>query len=117
MEQKVVVFSMDGTDEHVGIFVEETDTQLTLSNVFTFAKQYDQTGGLSVSMVPFVFNSCGIKEVTLFKHKIVWSTSEVDKDFKQQYIASLSGLVVADGSALNQLKKDNNVVNLNNFRK
>ena len=116
MDQQVFVFSMEGTDEHVGIFVEETDTELTLTNLFTFAKQYDQSGGLSVNMVPFVFNSCGIKKVTLFKHKIAWLASEVDKDFKQQYLASLSGLVVANGNTLNQLKKDN-VVNINNFRK
>ncbi|MDD3399275.1 MAG: hypothetical protein PHW93_06765 [Candidatus Methanomethylophilaceae archaeon] len=106
---------VEGTDEHIGVIEEETTDSFTLNHVFTFAKQPTENG-LSVSIMPFVFNSCKIKKVVLMKNKLYWYTEDIDKDFKQKYTASLSGLVVAGADTIDKIKK-NNIVDLNSFKK
>ncbi len=117
MDTRIVVFSMDGTDEHLGVIESETDTQYIINHAFTFAKQYDASGKLTVNVVPFVLNSCGIKKITIMKTKIAWMAEEIDEAFKQQFLASLSGIVVAGADTMSKLKKGNNIVDLNSFKK
>ena len=116
MDSKLIVFSMDGTDEHLGVIESETDTHYIINHVFTFAKQYDASGKLTVNVVPFVLNSVGIKKITIMKTKIAWFTEEMDENFKKQFTASLSGIVVAGADTMNKLKK-NNIVDLQSFKK
>lgn len=116
MDSKLIVFSMDATDEHIGVIESETDTHYIINHVFTFAKQYDASGKLTVNVVPFVLNSCGIKKITIMKTKIAWFTEEMEESFKQQFLASLSGIVVAGADTMNKLKK-NNIVDLQSFKK
>ncbi len=115
-DRQIIVFSMDGTTEHVGVLESETDDYYMINNVFTFAKQYDSSGKIVVNVVPFVLNSCGIKKVYIMKSKIIWYSLDVDDKFKKQFLASLSDIVVADSSTLTKLKKSN-IVDINSLKK
>ena len=107
MEKKVLVFSFESTDEHIGLVEMETDDIFVCSHVLTMFKQPDQKGQMSVNTIPFSFNATGIEKVTIVKKHLKWYSEDMDKDIKKNFLTSVSGLVVANTADLQNLNKNN----------
>lgn len=105
MDEKIIVFSLSGSDENVGMVVEETENAYVLKNAVSVHKELTQDRTIKVEFMPFLFSVSQPKAITINKRMIVWMGSEIDNAFKKQYTAHLSGLVVSSSSDLKQLEK------------
>lgn len=107
MNNDVIVFSFDSMDENLGLWVSETDDEIVCNNVVTLLKQQDERGNMSVNTIPFAFNSTGLKEIHIIKKHLKWYSKDMDPSIKTKYLASVSGIIVADSTSMKNLEKNN----------
>lgn len=96
--KRVLVFALGQMEEHVGVIESEKEDVFVLSNVITLIKEQAQNGSLTVSNVPFNFNTCGLKTVIINKAHLQWYSEDSSDSFKQKYLAALSGLVIPEAT-------------------
>ena len=98
-EYKLLFGYASGTDEHIGIVVEDNSDHYIMKKLRTLMKQ-PTSQGIAAAIVPFMLSSSlSSKEsnVKIYKSQIAWSIDEkdIDQGILNEYIQSTTGLAVA----------------------
>ena len=98
-EYKMLFGYASGTDENIGIVIDETPEYYVMKKLRTFLKQ-PTSQGIAAAIVPFMLSSSlSAKEanVKIYKNQLGWSIEEkdIDQAILNEYIQATTGLAVA----------------------
>lgn len=97
-ETKIILFSLHGEDEHLGILVKDgsEDNIMIIESPRSIIKQMQPNQTLNVSLAGFMLSVAEPKTIEINVKHITWLTHDVKREVANMYMSSLTNLVVAN---------------------